>query len=333
MSAVIRDDGFRRRPLLNLPLMLAGMNLAAWLPAALCFQHSPLLSGTALLAYSLGLRHAVDADHIAAIDSSVRKLTQQGERPIYLGLFFSLGHSTVVILGSVAIAATAVAFQDRITPLRAHGSLLGTLAAVVFLFAIAAANAASLRSSRTAYRLVQRGESASVPDSTAGSALLGRMLAPATRWVRTSWHLYPIGILFGLGFDTATEIGLLNISAANSLRGLTFGSLLIFPLLFAAGMSTVDSAYNALTLRVFDSSRHSLLLRLRYNIAVTTFSIGAAAGVGAVEALGVARDRLNLAGAFWDAIGALDANPGATGLVLILMLALVWAFSMARRRS
>lgn len=171
--------------------------------------------GTSLLAYTLGLRHAVDADHIAAIDNVTRKLMQAGERPVTVGLFFSLGHSTIVVLASVGIAATALALQSRMDGFKEVGGLIGTLVSTFFLFAIALMNLIILRSVIEAFRHVRRGEpyfDENLDLLLADRGLLARTFRPVTK----SWRMYPLGFLFGLGFDTATEIGLLGISAAGA---------------------------------------------------------------------------------------------------------------------
>src|ERR1700761_9202266 len=244
-------------------------NLVVWLWAILVFHPYPLLLGTALLAYSLGLRHAVDADHIAAIDNTTRKLMQEGKRPVSVGLMFSLGHSTIVIIGSLLIAETAAAMQHRVESVRTFASLIGTTVSIAFLFFIAAANANSLGSSWRTFRRLKRGETCQKKDLdllVAGRGLLSRMILPAFRLIRTSWHMYPLGILFGLGFDTATEVGLLNISATSSSKGLSLWMVLLFPILFAAAMSTIDSADNILMLNVYDWALDNPMRRIYYNI-------------------------------------------------------------------
>ena len=192
-------------------------NAAAWLWALVAFRHYPVLLGTALLAYSLGLRHAVDADHIAAIDNVTRKLMQEGKHPVAIGFLFSLGHSTVVLLGSAAIAATALALQHRMDAARHIGGVIGTLVSTLFLFGIAAVNLIVLRSIYRAFQRVRGGAPYVEEDFDlllADRGFLARLFRPMFAIISRSWHMYPLGVLFGLGFDTATEIGLLGISAA-----------------------------------------------------------------------------------------------------------------------
>jgi high-affinity nickel-transport protein len=215
------------------------MNVSAWVWALVAFRHFPVLFGTAFLAYSFGLRHAVDADHIAAIDSVTRKLMQEGERPVAVGFMFSLGHSTIVVVGSAAIAATALSMQNRIDSFRQVGTIVGTLVSTLFLFGIAILNMGVVRSIYIEFQRVRRGERYVEEnfDLLLGSrGFLSRLFPPIFASIRRSWHMYPLGMLFGLGFDTATEIGLLGISATEASRGLSFWSILVFPALFAAGM-------------------------------------------------------------------------------------------------
>src|SRR5271167_4884190 len=205
--------------MIGLYMALISANLLAWAWAFATFHGYPLLLATAFIAYGFGLRHAVDADHIAAIDNVTRKLMQDGQRPVATGLFFSLGHSTVVVLASVAIALTAGALQGRLEAFRAIGGVVGTLVSAAFLFLVAGANFVILCSVYRTFQEVCRG-GAYVEDDLnhvlAQRGLLGRLFRPTFRLVAKSWHMYPLGFLFGLGFDTATEIGGLGISAAEA---------------------------------------------------------------------------------------------------------------------
>ena len=205
--------------------LLLLFNAGAWLWAIAAFHRFPVLLGTAFLAYSFGLRHAVDADHIAAIDNVTRKLMQEGKRPVAVGFMFSLGHSTIVILGSVLIAAAALGLQHRLDHFRSIGGVIGTTVSAIFLLAIAIANLVILRSVYGTFTRVRRGEPYVDEDLDlllSGRGFLARIFRPVFAMIRRSWHMYPLGVLFGLGFDTATEIGLLGISAAEASRGLSF---------------------------------------------------------------------------------------------------------------
>ena len=191
-------------------------NVAAWAWAIVAFHDYPVLLGTAVLAYSFGLRHAFDADHIAAIDNVTRKLMQEGRRPVGVGLYFSLGHSTIVVGLSIAIAITATALQDRFDSFKTFGGVVGTIVSALFLFAIAAANVVVLVSVYRAFQTVKNGGRFVEDDldlALANRGLLARLFRRFFRLVEKSWQMYPLGVLFGLGFDTATEVGVLGISA------------------------------------------------------------------------------------------------------------------------
>jgi high-affinity nickel-transport protein len=312
--------------------ILIAANLLAWLWALLAFHDHPVLLGTALLAYSFGLRHAVDADHIAAIDNVTRKLMQEGQRPIAVGLFFSLGHSTVVVLASLAIAATAQAFGHELASVHAAGSALGTLLSSLFLLAIAAMNIVILVGVYRTFRRVRAGEPFVEEDLNAllaGRGLLARIFRPLFAMIGRSWHMYPLGFLFGLGFDTATEIGLLGLSAAAATKGLSIWSILVFPALFTAGMSLIDTTDNLLMLGAYGWAFIKPIRKLFYNMTITAVSVVVALIVGGVEILGLIAERLHLAGRFWGFIGALNKNFGALGYVIIGIFAASWVISAA----
>ena len=311
---------------------LLAFNGLAWLWAFAAFRHFPLLLGTAFLAYSFGLRHAVDADHIAAIDNVTRKLMQAGRRPVAVGLMFSLGHSTIVVVGSLAIAATALLLHRHADQFRSVGGVIGTLVSTLFLLGIAVANLIVLRSVCRTFSRVRRGEPYVDEDLDlllSSRGFLARIFRPVFGMVRKSWHMYPLGILFGLGFDTATEIGLLGISAAEASRGLQLGSILVFPALFAAGMSLIDTTDNVLMLGAYGWAYVKPIRKLYYNITITSVSVLVAFLVGGVEALGLLGSRLHLQGSFWAAVGSLNEHFGLLGYCIIAIFALSWAVSIA----
>ena len=313
-------------------VLLLIFNAAAWLWAVLAFRHYPLLLGTAFLAYSFGLRHAVDADHIAAIDNVTRKLMQEGKRPVAVGLMFSLGHSTVVVLGSLAIAATALMLQQHVDHFRNIGGLIGTLVSSVFLLGIALANLIILRSVCATFARVRRGEPYEDEDLDlllANRGFLARIFRPVFAMIRRSWHMYPLGVLFGLGFDTATEIGLLGISAAEASRGLPLVSILVFPVLFAAGMSLIDTTDNVLMLGAYGWAYVKPIRKLYYNITITSVSVLVALIVGGIEALGLLGAQLHLQGSFWMMVGRLNDHFGVLGYCIIGIFVLSWIVSIA----
>jgi nickel/cobalt transporter (NiCoT) family protein len=218
-----RQESMRGRVGAVYALLLVS-NAAAWLWAIVAFHNYPVLLGTAALAYSFGLRHAFDADHIAAIDNVTRKLMQEGRRPVGVGLFFSLGHSTIVVALTVAIAVATTELQGRFDAFKNFGGVVGTLVSALFLFAIAIANIIVLASVWRTFQTVKRGGRFVEEDldlMLANRGLLGRLFRRFFRLIERSWQMYPLGVLFGLGFDTATEVGLLGVSATHASQGLS----------------------------------------------------------------------------------------------------------------
>jgi nickel/cobalt transporter (NiCoT) family protein len=320
-----------RRRLIGIYAILIGANLGAWAWALFAFRGYPVLLGTALLAYSFGARHAVDADHIAAIDNVTRKLMQQGQRPVGVGFFFSLGHSTVVALASAGIALAAAALQTRFAGWREVSGLVGTGVSAGFLFLIALLNLVVLMQIYGTFRQVRRGgryveEELDLFLSQRG--FLGRIFRPLFRFIGASWQMYPLGFLFGLGFDTATEIGLLGISAAEAAHGLSLWSILVFPALFTAGMSLIDTTDGVLMLGAYGWAFMKPMRKLYYNLTITFVSVLAALIVGGVEALGLVADHLNPEGGFWRAIAALNRNFGSLGFLIIGLFIASWLISM-----
>ena len=312
--------------------VLLAFNLAAWFWALVAFHRYPVLLGTAFLAYSFGLRHAVDADHIAAIDNVTRKLMQEGKRPVSVGFMFSLGHSTVVVVGSIAIAATASALQHRFEAFREIGGVIGTLVSTLFLFGIAIANLIVLRSIYQAFRRVRHGEAYVEEDFDlllGSRGFLSRLFRPIFSMICRSWHMYPLGFLFGLGFDTATEIGLLGISAVEASKGLSLWSILVFPTLFAAGMSLIDTTDNILMLGAYGWAFVKPIRKIYYNITITLVSVIVAFVVGGIEALGLLAGRFHLTGTFWGFVGKLNENFGVLGYCIVAVFAMSWVVSIA----
>ena len=311
---------------------LLAFNVVGWVGAGVAFHHFPVLLGTALLAYSLGLRHAVDADHIAAIDNVTRKFMAEGRRPVSVGLLFSLGHSTVVVVGSMLIAGAAVALARHLNSVRQIGGLIGTLVSTCFLFAIAAVNLVVLRSTWRAFRRVRRGETYAANELDlllSGRGLLARVFRPVFRMIERPWHMYVLGLLFGLGFDTATEIGVLGISAAEASKGLPLWAIAVFPVLFAAGMSLIDTADNLLMLGAYGWAFVRPIRKLYYNLTITGVSVLVALGVGGVEALGLVAEHTHSKGRFWDVVAVLNGSFGVLGYVVVGVFVASWAVSVA----
>jgi high-affinity nickel-transport protein len=307
-------------------------NVAAWAWAVVAFHDYPVLLGTAALAYSFGLRHAFDADHIAAIDNVTRKLMQEGRRPVGVGLYFSLGHSTIVVGLSIAIAITATALQDHFETFKNIGAVAGTIVSALFLFAIALANVFVLISIYRAFRTVKNGGRFVEEDldlALANRGLLGRLFRRFFRVVEKSWQMYPIGVLFGLGFDTATEVGLLGISATQAAQGLSIWSILVFPALFTAGMTLLDTTDSVLMIGAYGWAFIKPIRKLYYNMTITAASVVVAVVVGGLETLNLIGDQLGLTdgGGFWGAIGTLNDNFGVLGYVIVGIFVVAWIVS------
>lgn len=324
------DAPATRRRVVLLFASLAVANAGAWTWAFVAFRQYPLLLGTALLSYGLGLRHAIDADHIAAIDNVTRKLMQDGQRPITTGLFFSLGHSTVVVLASIAIAATATALSADLASWHDVGGMIGTSVSALFLLAIAVMNLFILASVYRAFHRVKNGGTYGEEELDlllSGGGILARIFRPLFGMIRKGWHMYPLGLLFGLGFDTATEIALLGISAAEASRGLPIWSIMVFPALFTAGMSLVDTADNVLMVGAYGWAFTTPIRKLYYNLTITFVSVVVALLVGGIEALGLIAKRAELSGPFWDRIAALNNNFGNIGYLIVGVFVACWGVS------
>jgi high-affinity nickel-transport protein len=329
------QDGDLGGKLAGIYIVLIAANILAWVWALVAFHDYPVLVGTAFLAYAFGLRHAVDADHIAAIDNVTRKLMQEGKRPLAVGLFFSLGHSAVVVLASAAIALTTSALQDRFDTFKLVGGTIGTLVSAIFLFLVAAANFVILRSVYRTFQEVRRGGAFIEEDLNrllAQRGFLGRFFRPLFRLVSRSWHMFPLGLLFGLGFDTATEIGVLGISAAEASKGLPIWSIMVFPALFTAGMSLIDTTDGVLMLGAYGWAFTKPIRKLYYNLTITFVSVLVAVLIGGIETLGLLADRLNLEGPFWGYIGALNDHFGSLGYLIIAIFIASWLVSIALYR-
>jgi high-affinity nickel-transport protein len=319
-------------------VLIAG-NLAAWAAALILFRGQPVLLGTAFLAYSFGVRHGVDADHIAAIDNVTRKLMQQGKSASCAGFWFSLGHASVVILASLALAAATSALETRWSAFRAMGAVIGTLVSAFFLFAVAAANLVILRAVWQGFRAVRRGgrmEAADLDHLLDRRGFWGRLFLPLFRLVGESWQMYPVGFLFGLGFDTATEVALLGIAAAEAAKGLSLGAILVFPALFTAGMALVDTTDSVLMVGAYGWAFAEPMRKLYYNLIVTLVSVLVALVVGGIETLGLVGDELGFDGPFWRLVAGLNGNFSGLGFAVIglflaawLVSALVWRLRFA----
>jgi high-affinity nickel-transport protein len=312
---------------------LVALNAGLWVAALVVFRQFPLLLGTATIAYTFGLRHAVDADHISVIDNVTRRMMHEGKRPLTVGLFFSLGHSTIVMLLSVAIALATAQLQTRFARFREVGGLIGTSASVFFLMLVAVLNLVVLFEVVRAFRRVKRGQpydERTMEQSLQGLGVMGRFLRPALRLVDRPWKMYVVGFLFGLGFDTATEVGLLGISATTATQNLPIWSILLFPALFTAGMCLIDTADGILMLGAYGWAFRHPVRKLYYNMTITGVSVLVAFVVGGAEGLGLVADRMSFHGAFWNGLTTLNGHPGLVGMMIILICAGCWAVGGVR---
>jgi high-affinity nickel-transport protein len=315
----------------SLVMVLVAINIAAWALAFVAFRSHPVLLGTALLAFTFGLRHAVDADHICAIDNVTRKLMQEGRRPVGVGFFFSLGHSTVVVALSLAIAVAATLVKGHLPALQRVGALVGTSVSAGFLLLVAAINLVVLVEIFAAFARARRGEP--LEDEHLGAmldrrGLLGRCFRPLLRIVDRSWKMYPVGLLFGLGFDTATEVALLGIAAVEAGKGLPVFAIVLFPLLFTAGMSLIDTADGIVMVGAYGWAFIKPMRKLYYNLVITLVSVLVAVIVGAIEATSVVADQLRLNGGAWDAIRAVNENFGTLGFIIVGLFLASWLVSV-----
>jgi high-affinity nickel-transport protein len=311
--------------------LLIVANLAVWAWAFYAFLGRPLRLGTALLAYGFGLRHAVDADHVAAIDNVTRKLMQEGKRPVGVGFWFALGHSTVVVLVALGIAITMAELPSRFDRLRDVGGVISTLVSTSFLFAIATMNIVILVGIWKRFRAVRRGGAFHNEDLELllnRRGLVSRLLRPLFRLIAQSWHMLPLGFLFGLGFETATEVALLGISATEAGRGMSVWSIMVFPALFAAGMSLIDTTDGILMLGAYNWAFVKPMRKLYYNLVITAVSVVVALLIGGIEGLGLIGNHLGLKGRFWGGVGALNASFNELGFAVIGVFILAWLASL-----
>ena len=332
LSHIFHDSSTKvRGKFLGIYLVLIAINVLAWLWALIAFRQHPVLLGTALLAYGFGLRHAVDADHIAAIDTVTRKLMQEKKRPVTVGFFFSMGHSSVVMLASVAVAVTTSAMTGTFEHFKEIGGIVGTSVSALFLFAIALMNLIILKSIYQAWCKVKSGGTYVDDDFDmllASRGFLSRLFRPLFRMITQGWHMFPLGFLFGLGFDTATEIGLLGIAATQASKGLSPWAIMVFPVLFSAGMSLIDTLDGHLMLGAYGWAYLKPIRKIYYNMTITLVSVIVAVIVGSIEALGLLADQLKLQGPVWDAIGSVNDNFGTLGYIIIGVFVVSWAASV-----
>lgn len=288
--------------------------------------HTVLL-GMGFLAYTLGLRHAFDVDHIVAIDNTVRKLVQQKQNPVGVGFFFALGHSTVVCLMAFVTALSVGWAQREFPQLRAIGGVIGTTVSGGFLLLIGVLNLIIWLDILQIFQQIRRGrfDTAQVEQLLLARGLLTRVVAPLFRFIGKSWHVYPLGFLFGLGFDTASEVALLAISAGAAASALPLAGILVLPLLFAAGMTTMDTADGVFMTTAYTWAFATPLRKVYYNLTVTGLSVAAALLIGVVELGQVLSQKVGLSGPLWLKLQELDF--GQLGYILVGLFVFTWVLS------
>ncbi len=303
---------------------LHALGFLALLPAA---STHPVLLGMGFLAYTLGLRHAFDADHIAAIDNTVRKLVQQRQEPLGVGFYFSLGHSTVVFLMAGATGLLAQWVGQSLPSLKDVGSLIGTAVSGIFLVLIGLINLIIWIDIYLVFQRMRRREhdAEALEELLLSCGLVARVARPLFRLVTRSWHVYPIGFLFGLGFDTASEVALLALSAGAAASALPLAGILALPVLFAAGMSAMDTADGVFMATAYRWAFTTPLRKVYYNLTVTGLSVVAALLIGLIELTQVLARELGLSTGLWKRLQDLDF--GTLGYLLVALFVLAWSLS------
>jgi len=289
--------------------------------------------GTGFLAYTLGMRHAFDADHIAAIDNTTRKLVGEGKRPLSVGFFFSLGHSSVVFVLAILLNFGIRALDDQVrngnSGLHNVTGVIGTGVSGTFLYLIAALNLIVLAGIVKVFREMRRGayDDDELEEQLAKRGLMNRILGPLARRVDTPWKIYPVGVLFGLGFDTATEVALLVLAGSAVVSGLPFYAILSLPILFAAGMCLFDTADGFFMNFAYDWAFARPVRKVYYNLTITGLSVFVAFFIGTVEILSLIGQEYRLGGGFWDLMGNFNINKA--GFVVVGVFVVTWVAALA----
>jgi high-affinity nickel-transport protein len=290
-------------------------------------------AGIGLTAYTLGMRHAFDADHIAAIDNTTRKLMNEGQRPLSVGFWFSLGHSSIVFglafLLSLGVKTLAGPVENDDSQLHDVTGLIGTTVSGTFLYVIAGINIVILAGIWKVFRKMRSGhfDEAALEEQLNSRGLMNRLLGRLMKSVTRPWQMYPLGMLFGLGFDTATEIALLVLAGSGAASGLPWYAILCLPVLFAAGMSLLDTVDGSFMNFAYGWAFSKPVRKVYYNLTITGLSVAVALIIGTVELLGLLSEKLGLHGAFWDWIGGLDLN--TVGFVIVGLFFATWAVALA----
>ena len=310
--------------------VIAVLHLAGWGLYLHYARHFPQLVGLGFVAYMFGLRHAFDADHIAAVDDTVRFMLQKGKKPLGVGFFFSLGHSTVVLVLAVVIAFAATTVTTRLPILRSVGGVIGASVSGVFLWVIGILNLLVLLDILKIWQTAKSGthSHAHLESLLQKRGLLNRLFGGRLqRLMNHSWQMYPLGLLFGLGFDTASEVGLLAMTAGASAGDLPLPAILCLPLLFAAGMTLMDTTDGILMSKAYNWAFLNPLRKIFYNLTTTGLTVAVALVIGTIELWQVLINVLGLHGPWADAVAGLDF--GVVGYLIVGLFLLAWGLSVA----
>src|SRR3954452_4120032 len=289
--------------------------------------------GLGITAYALGMRHAFDADHIAAIDNTTRKLMSDGQRPVSVGFWFSLGHSSIVFglcaLLSLGVRTLAGQVDDEGSTLHTVTGLIGTAVSGVFLMLIAFINLVVLNGILKVFRKMRTGDydEAELEEQLNKRGFMNRILGGATRAVRKPWHMYPVGLLFGLGFDTATEVSLLVLAGGAAAFSLPWYAILTLPVLFAAGMSLLDTMDGCLMNFAYGWGFSKPVRKVYYNITITALSVAVALVIGTIELVSIVADKLDITTGPLAAVAGLDLNH--VGYAIVVLFVLTWVVALA----
>ncbi|MFJ5611357.1 HoxN/HupN/NixA family nickel/cobalt transporter [Streptomyces sp. NPDC093221] len=289
--------------------------------------------GIGVTAYTLGMRHAFDADHIAAIDNTTRKLMGEGKRPLSVGFWFSLGHSSIVFglafLLSLGVKALANPVEDDDSQLHNVTGWIGTTVSGTFLYVIAFINLVILAGIWKVFRQMREGhfDEAALEEQLNNRGFMNRLLGRVMKSITKPWQMYPLGLLFGLGFDTATEIALLVLAGSGAASGLPWYAILCLPVLFAAGMSLLDTIDGSFMNFAYEWAFSKPVRKVYYNLTITGLSVAVALIIGTVELLGLVADKAGFHGAFWDWVGGIDLN--IVGYVIVGLFFATWAVAFA----
>lgn len=326
----------RRKKITALYTLLLFFNIGAWICALVMFAGNPVLLVAASLAYTFGLRHGFDADHIASIDIVTRKLMQRNGRPVTVGLHFAIGHSLALVVFVTGIALLARwDSTGKVVGIIGSASVASTFFSASFLVVMAAANLTIVSSTYRAFRQARNGCGY---DEKHAEALLNkrgflvRIFKSLFRLVDESWHMIVIGFLFGLGFDTATEVSLLGIAGVEAARGLSVWVILVFPMLFAAGMALVDTTDSALMVRAYGWAFRNPVRKLYYNLTITIVSAAVALVVAGIEILALMSDKLGLKGQLWVEVNLLSDHWEFIGVVVASIFFVSWVVSVLAYR-